>query len=276
MTQQQETVAPVDGLMAFETVALTDVGCKRTLNEDSHLSLPEAGLWLVADGMGGHTAGDFASQTIVKEMQTVGIPMGAMDLRARFMARLTRANAMIQTQTEALGGGTIGSTIAALMVHQDHFACIWSGDSRVYRLRRQKLTRVTRDHTEVQELLDAGSITAEQAEQWPRKNVITRAIGVTPQPECDMIEGALADGDIFLLCSDGLTEYFEDDELASVLTAGVAHQMSSLTELCEGLIDTALSRGGKDNVTVILVRCFTRGLPGFAVDGEYPELRGSV
>lgn len=257
--------------MAFETSTLTDVGCVRSLNEDSLLGMPEAGLWLVADGMGGHTAGDYASQTIVAEIGTVGVPTGAMDLRARFMDRLTQANARIQAHAASLGGGTIGATVAALLVHQDHFACIWSGDSRVYRMRGDKLTRVTRDHTEVQALLDTGSITPEQAEAWPRKNVITRAIGVTEQPECDIVEGALADSDVFLLCSDGLTEYFDDAELAEVLYSGMSGTLDKMTR---HLVDTALARGGKDNVSVVLVRCEELTLPGLAIEGEYPELRG--
>jgi serine/threonine protein phosphatase PrpC len=267
----EETVTPTDGIMAFETCTRTDVGCVRKLNEDSLLGLPESGLWLVADGMGGHTAGDFASQTIVAEMETVGLPSGAMDLRARFMHRLTRANTRIQAQAVKMGRGTIGATVAALLIQQDHFACIWSGDSRVYRMRGKKLTRVTRDHTEVQALLDAGSITPEQAETWPRKNVITRAIGVTELPECDMVEGTLADGDVFLLCSDGLTEYFEDPELAEVLYEGADFPLEGM---CAHLVGTALARGGKDNVSVVMVRCQKLDYPGFAVDGEYPELRG--
>lgn len=269
MTDRQ--VIAADEMMWFETSTRTDVGCVRTLNEDSVLSSPDKGLWVVADGMGGHTAGDFASQTIVHELGTVGLPTGAMDMRARFMARLTAANTRIQDHAAELGTGTIGSTVAALLIQQDHFACIWSGDSRVYRMRGDQLTRVTRDHTEVQALLDSGAITPEEAENWPRKNVITRAIGVTELPECDMVEGALLEADVFLLCSDGLTEYFEDAELADVLYTGLA---GSLEPLCDQLISMALLRGGKDNVSVIMVRCHKAGFPALAVEGEYPEFRG--
>lgn len=271
MTKQQ--VIAADEMMSFETTVRTDVGCVRKLNEDSVMSAPASGLWVVADGMGGHTAGDFASQTIVKELETIGFPTGAMDMRARFMARLTWANSLIQDHAAALGNGTIGSTVAALLIQQDHFACIWSGDSRVYRMRGDQLTRISRDHTEVQALLDTGAITAQQAEDWPRKNVITRAIGVTPTPECDMVEGALLENDVFLLCSDGLTEYFEDAELADVLYTGLT---GSLEPLCDQLVSMALLRGGKDNVSVIMVRCHKAGFPAFAVDGEYPELRGEL
>jgi serine/threonine protein phosphatase PrpC len=267
----KKQVIASDEMMSFETTIRTDVGCVRKLNEDSVMATPASGLWVVADGMGGHTAGDFASQTICKAMDTVGHPTGAMDLRARFMSRLTDANTRIQDKAAELGGGTIGSTVVALLIQQDHFACIWSGDSRIYRMRGDQLTRITRDHTEVQALLDTGAITAQQAEDWPRKNVITRAIGVTELPECDMVEGALLEGDVFLLCSDGLTEYFEDPELADVLYTGLA---GSLEPLCDQLVSMALLRGGKDNVSVIMVRCHKAGFPAFAVDGEYPEFRG--
>ncbi len=266
-------VMATDEMMSFETTKRTDVGCVRTLNEDSVMAAPASGLWVVADGMGGHTAGDFASQTICEELGTVGQPTGAMDLRARFMARLTRANKTIQSKAAELGSGTIGSTVVALLIQQDHFACIWSGDSRIYRMRGDQLTRLTRDHTEVQALLDTGAITAEQAEDWPRKNVITRAIGVTELPECDMVEGALLDGDVFLLCSDGLTEYFEDAELADVLYSGLT---GSLEPLCDQLISMALLRGGKDNVSVVMVRCHKVGFPALTIEGDYPEFRGEL
>lgn len=257
-------------IYTFETVTRTDVGCVRKINEDSLLALPESGLWLVADGMGGHAAGDFASQSIVGEMNTVGIPDGAVDLRARFMDRLARANTQILNHAADLGSGTIGSTIASLMVQQGHYACIWSGDSRVYRLRGGVLTQCTRDHTEVRTLLDNGTITPAEAENWPRKNVITRAIGVAVEPECDMIEGTLADRDLFLICSDGLTEYYHDDELEREMV----RLGRSLEDMCDHLIATALERGGKDNVSVVAVRCHQSPWPEFEADGVFPEFGG--
>lgn len=255
---------------AFETVERTDVGCVRKINEDSMLALPASGLWVVADGMGGHAAGDFASQSIVAEIETVGIPDGAVDLRARFMDRLSRANKRILAHAADLGGGAIGSTIASLMVQQGHYACIWSGDSRVYRLRGNVLTQCTRDHTEVRTLLDNGTISPAEAEAWPRKNVITRAIGVTPEPECEMVEGTLADQDLFLICSDGLTEYYHDDELEREM---VRYQ-HDLGKLCDLLVATSLERGGKDNVTIVVVRCRQAQWPEFEAEGMFPEFGG--
>ncbi|QUJ78118.1 serine/threonine-protein phosphatase [Sulfitobacter albidus] len=256
----------------FVTASRTDIGCVRKINEDSLLALPDAGLWLVADGMGGHAAGDFASQTIVSQMETIGVPTGAVDLHARFAQRLAQANRLIFDHARELGGGTIGSTLAALMVQQGHFACIWSGDSRVYRLRGGVLTRCTRDHTEVRTLLENGTITPEEAENWPRKNVITKAIGVTAEPDCEMAEGPLADGDTFLICSDGLTEYFQDEALErQMVDAG-----RDLEGLCDRLIAHALASGGKDNVSVVAVRCRQEPWPQMQADGVFPEFVGSL
>ena len=256
---------------AFESAALTDIGRVRKVNEDAFLVLPDSGVWLVADGMGGHAAGDFASEAVVKEISTVGVPGGAVDLRARFMDRLNHANARILDHAAHLGNGTIGTTVAALLMQQGHYACIWSGDSRVYRMRGGVLKMTTRDHTEVSALLDAGSITAAEAEAWPRKNVITRAIGVTDEPECDMIEGRLADDDLFLLCSDGLTEYFRDNELERV----IREKSDALDAMCKWLVQEAIDRGGRDNITVVAVRCRQTEPPDFEADGPYPELGGS-
>lgn len=233
----------------FETGQATDVGCHRQVNEDNFLSRPDYGLWVVADGMGGHAAGDFASLTIVQELNSVGVPASADDLRARFMERLTRANEIILQHAAQIDRGTVGATVVSLLVHGDDFACIWSGDSRVYLLRSGHMVQQSRDHTEVRALLDAGTITVEEAENWPRKNVITRAIGVTPQPECEFVAGKLKVGDVFILCSDGLTEHLSDDEIAQH-AAGLSAQ-----EACDAMVRETLARGARDNVTVISMRC---------------------
>jgi len=239
-------------LFGMETGQASDVGRIRQINEDSFLTRPESGLWVVADGMGGHAAGDFASQRIVQELYTTGIPASGDDLQARVMERDYRANDAILAHAAELGTGTIGATLVALLVFGDAYAAIWSGDSRIYRLRGTEFTQVTRDHTEVQMLLDSGAITQEDAENWPRKNVITRAIGVTDVPECDVTGGILEHGDRFLLCSDGLTEHVEDHEIAHILGAE-RPQMD-----CDRLIDMTLQRGARDNVTIVAVE-FTEG-----------------
>ncbi|KIN75141.1 putative serine/threonine phosphatase [Sulfitobacter noctilucae] len=233
----------------FETGQASDVGCQRHVNEDSFLSRPDCGLWVVADGMGGHAAGDFASQTIVRELNSIGMAASLEDLHARFDERLSRANDLIRTHAADLDGGVIGATVAALLIHETQFACVWSGDSRVYVLREGKLIQQSQDHTEVRMLLDAGSITEQEAENWPRKNVITRAVGVTDTPNCEVILGEVQVGDAFLICSDGLNEHLEDSDIVGILLNHAPQ------DACAALIAETVRRGARDNVTVIATIC---------------------
>ena len=212
--------------------------------------------------MGGHAAGDFASQTIVKELFSVGLAGSADDLQARFMERLGTANDKILTHAEELNQGAIGATVVALLIEGKDYACIWAGDSRIYRLRDGVMRQQTRDHTEVQSLLDAGSITPEEAAEWPRKNVITRAIGVSDVPDCDVMGDRLQLGDKFVLCSDGLTEHLDDDEIRHF----VFHNEPQ--EACDKMIATTLERGAKDNVTVVVLQCLPPVAPGPSDDIE--------
>jgi protein phosphatase len=236
----------------FETGAASHTGCVRNHNEDRFLVRPESGLWLVADGMGGHQAGDFASQAIADAASSVGIPGSAPDLQARFMDRLAMAHQEIRAQSARLGGATVGATLVTLLIYDVHCACIWAGDSRIYRMREGTYQQLTVDHTEVQELLRSGAITPEQAETWPRRNVITRAIGVFDQPSTEETRGGVDMGDIFLLCSDGLTEHVSDAEMADIISRHTAQ------DSCNQLIDLTISRGARDNVTVVVVRCLKR------------------
>jgi len=242
----------IETAFLFETGAGSDTGVVRDHNEDAFLDLGEAGVWVVADGMGGHEAGEFASAAIRDAVASVGRAVSAPDLQARFMDRLARAHTTIQAQSHRLGGATVGATVVALLVFDRHFVCIWSGDSRIYLLRQGQFRQVTMDHTEVNELLRNGAITPDQALTWPRRNVITRAIGVHARPMTDEVAGALMHGDTFLLCSDGLTEHVLDAEMCDALTR-MAPQ-----EACNHLIGLTLARGARDNVTVMVVRCLDR------------------
>lgn len=242
----------IDIPFQFETGAASHTGRVRNHNEDSYMVSPEVGVWLVADGMGGHSAGDFASRTIAESISSIGRPVSAPDLQARFMDRLHRAHMAIQQQSQRLNGATVGATLVALLTFDRHFACIWSGDSRIYLMRHGQFAQVTVDHTEVNELLRTGAITEEQAASWPRRNVITRAIGVADRPMTDERNGGLVHGDTFLLCSDGLTEHIEDSEMAEILARSTAQ------DACNRLVEMTLERGARDNVTVVIVRCHER------------------
>ena len=238
------------GGFRIQSEGASDPGKVRKLNEDSYLMKPEIGLWVVADGMGGHDAGDFASQTLVAELDKIEETSTAPALLTAMEQHVIRANTMMREAADKAGGGSvIGCTLAALVIFEDAYACVWSGDSRVYRVRYNRIEQITRDHTEAQELLDRGTITAEEARNWPRKNVITRAIGVFDEPELEMVQGRVEHGDVFVICSDGLTEHVEDDEIERfALRRPIGHAVDSM-------IATTLERGARDNVTVIQITC---------------------
>lgn len=235
----------------FETAEVSHTGLARDHNEDRVLSEPESGLWLVADGMGGHQRGDYASGMIVDTLRSIGRPTSAPDLQARFVDRLNRANDQIHAFART-NGATIGSTVVALLAYQQHFACVWSGDSRAYLVRDGNLSPMSRDHTEANELLDRGAITEEEAENWPRKNVITRAIGVGAEVRLDHTYGTLRPKDTFILCSDGLTAHVSDLEILEMAQRGAPQQA------CKAMLDLTLERGATDNTTVLVVRVYDK------------------
>jgi protein phosphatase len=232
----------------FDTAARTDVGKTRTHNEDNFLTRPEIGLWAVADGMGGHAAGDLASAAVVEELGRIALQGSAADLLKACETGLAEAHEKIRGIAAEKGVDVIGTTVVTLLTFGAHFACLWSGDSRVYLIRDGAITQVTRDHTEAQELVDRGVLTEAEARTWPRRNVITRAIGVFDAPELDLQHGDLLPGDIFVLCSDGLTAHVETEEIPSLVLQGDAQAA------CDQLIDLTLERGARDNVTVVVVR----------------------
>ncbi|MFV0301253.1 MAG: PP2C family protein-serine/threonine phosphatase [Paracoccus sp. (in: a-proteobacteria)] len=239
----------------FDSGSGSDTGCLREHNEDSLLSLPMAGVWVVADGMGGHQAGDVASGIITDEIESVGVPVSAQDQRARVSERLDRAHHRILAHSAEMGHVTVGATVVALLIHEAGFVCLWAGDSRIYLLRHGRLSRLTVDHSEAQELLSAGAISEEEARNWPRKNVITRAIGIHDGPNYETVTGSVQQGDVFLLCSDGLTEHLRDEELAETL----ANPLADAQQMADHLIGETLDRGARDNVTCIVVRCLPLG-----------------
>jgi protein phosphatase len=232
----------------FEAGAATHVGKLRQENEDSYLVASRSGVWAVADGMGGHAAGDLASHTVVEELERIAAPSSAAELLADCEARMVSANSRLKNIADQRGGAVIGTTVAVLLAYEEFFACVWSGDSRIYRIRGARIEQMSVDHTEVQQLVADGRLTAEEARTWPGRNVITRAIGVYDDPELEMIDGTLEPGDIFVICSDGLTNHVEDREILALATHNPPQRA------CDLLIDLTLDRGASDNVTVVLVR----------------------
>ena len=234
----------------FRTGARTDTGCVRAHNEDNIAALPQLGVWAVADGMGGHAAGDVASLIIVDELASLGIPVSAQDQRARVLERLDRAHHRITAFAEENGLKTVGATIAALLVYGGELSCIWAGDSRIYLWREGVLTPLTKDHSEVAQMIAAGSMTEVEARNSPRRNVITRAIGIGAAPRPEIVSGALRSGDRLLICSDGLTEHLGDDDLLQALSGSSPAEL-----LSEELIEMTRARGARDNVSVIVLDC---------------------
>lgn len=234
--------------VTFETGAATHVGKVRTRNEDSYLTKPEVGVWAVADGMGGHEAGDLASQTVVKALASIVPPHSASELLSQCESRMVFANSRLVDIARERGGILIGSTVAVLLTFNFHYACVWSGDSRIYLIRGGEIRQLSRDHTQVQELVEEGVLTPEEAQTFPGRNVITRAIGVSPEPELELTQGTLRPGDIFILCSDGLTSHVNDEEILAA--AGRARAQAA----ADALVALTLERGALDNVTVVIAR----------------------
>lgn len=223
----------------------TDPGRVRKYNEDAFLSNPELGLWLVADGMGGHESGEvasaIASRTILQSVQNgVSLPE-ALNLAHK---------AILQGVEDEEGRPGMGTTAVALRIQKHQYEIAWVGDSRAYLFWNGQLVQRSKDHTYVQFLVDSGSMTLEQAKNHPQKHAITRALGMPGQEDvkADQVTGQALAGARFLLCSDGLSGEVEDDQIAEILSRHPDNR-----EAVDQLVQAALDNGGGDNVTVILV-----------------------
>jgi serine/threonine protein phosphatase PrpC len=187
------------------------VGLRRKVNEDSVLVRADRGLCAVADGMGGHDAGDVASHMVTEGLQKLPIVYGLDQLVEQATLALTRVNQ--QLIALAAADRTIGSTIVGLAIADGEFRCFWAGDSRAYRVRGGQILQLSRDHSLVQKLIDAGMLDPSGAEDHPNANIVTRAVGAAEQLEVDTVGGDALPGDRFLLASDGLTRLVKDEEL---------------------------------------------------------------
>lgn len=232
----------------FDCATGTHEGRVRTRNEDALLCDPDHGLWVVADGMGGEAAGDHASATVIAAMTTVGRATSADDLLGRTQDRLNRAHRELVEYAREREARVVGAAVVVLLAFEEYVACVWSGDSRLYRLRENRIAQLSRDHNEVGELLARNVITRQEALNWTGRNAITRAVGVYDELEVEVLYGDLRPGDTFILCSDGLTLHVNDDEIRDIVVENAPRPAVA------ALIERALSRGGEDNVSVIVVR----------------------
>ncbi len=230
----------------WNSFGITNVGAVRKANEDAFLNRPDLGVWAVADGMGGHAAGDVASQIVVDRLAQLPANSSLSALIDAAEDRLLEANRKLLTLAMRQKERTIGSTVLALVARGRHAACLWAGDSRLYRIRGRRIEQMMQDHAMVEDLVASGLITREEAADHPQANRITRAIGAMPSLFMDIELFAVRPGDIYLLCSDGLYKELSNDEIVKTL--------NNNEQAVDKLIMFALERGARDNVTVVTVR----------------------
>jgi protein phosphatase/serine/threonine-protein phosphatase Stp1 len=245
-------------MTSFRSSGATHAGARRDHNEDRYVERPDLGLWAVADGAGGHSAGELASAITCEALHTIPPGLDAAELLDQVHHRLLAAHAAMREEAARRGPRTtIASTVAVLLVREAHFAVLWAGDSRAYLLRDGILTQLTRDHSLAQELVAAGALEASAAASHPRANIITRALGAGEELVLDKAVGDVLPGDRFLLCSDGLNKTLPNAEIVTLLAParGLAPT--------ERLIAAALARDADDNVTAVVAEAINPVAPGF-------------
>lgn len=233
---------PAAAVWRSRSVSRSDPGLARSRNEDNLVERPEVALWAVADGMGGHVGGDRASGLIRDLLQQVEPAEDTATYVARVRDSLERADAELRAR-----GTASGSAIVVLLAAGDRLACVWAGDSRVYRWRDGRLERLTRDHSLIEELVASGTLEPEAAHRHPLANRITRAVGVGEPLRLEVVHDRLRPGDRYLLSSDGLHGVITDAAIAGLLAE------SDLEAAADGLIAAVMQAGAPDNVTVVLV-----------------------
>lgn len=243
-------------------VARSDPGRVRRDNEDAVFVNARLGLAVLADGMGGHNAGEVASGMATTALsselehafnkQPADQPMCSMprmrEVMTNVIARTNAAIHMAARNNPRFAG--MGTTLVAVQFHDNRLIVAHVGDSRLYRFRGNTLAQLTRDHSQLQEQIDSGMITPEQARFAPNRNLVTRALGVDATVKAEVGEHAAIPGDIYLLCSDGLNDMVEDREIAALLTA----MSADLSRCAQQLIQMANEHGGRDNISVVLAR----------------------
>jgi protein phosphatase len=226
------------GRFRWRSAARTHPGLVRSANEDACLVRPERGLWAVADGMGGHAVGDLASRTVVAALDEVRPAAGLAQLVAGARERLRGANRRLRAEAAARNVPIIGSTVVVLAVHGGACGILWAGDSRLYLCRGGRLRLLTRDHRLETAFGTPGAF----------GSAVTRAVGAVDVLDLDGAAVEAQDGDVLMLCSDGLSDAVTDQEIACALVRG------DCTRAADTLVDLALARGGRDNISAVVVR----------------------
>jgi serine/threonine protein phosphatase PrpC len=232
-------------MSGYRTAMRTHVGHVRRLNEDSAMTLPERGLWAVADGMGGHQRGDLASSLVTARLAGIAPAANGRDLLRAVLGSLDGCHR--ELRAAATDGEICGCTVVVLLASEGRFACLWAGDSRLYALRAGRLLQLTHDHSVVQELIDSAEISPAAAREHPWRNRVTRAIGVGERLELEALQGEIQPGDRFLLCTDGLTGEVEDAVIDQALSTPV------IEDAADRLLALTLAKRARDNVTLVVV-----------------------
>ncbi|NNJ97217.1 MAG: serine/threonine-protein phosphatase [Gammaproteobacteria bacterium] len=232
----------------WTSTSRTHVGRVRELNEDACLEMSDRGLWAVADGMGGHAAGDVASRMVIDALRKARHPDSLSDLLNDVRHSLQKVNHQLTEEANRRRQQIVGSTVAVLLVFDQHCVSLWAGDSRIYRIRDGQLQQLTRDHSQIEELVARGVVSREEARKLPGSNAITRAIGVMDRVELDSEIHSIQEGDRFLLCSDGLYNEVSTEDIKRILA------LENCQESADRLLQSALEHGARDNVTLVVVR----------------------
>lgn len=231
----------------WRSAGASHVGTVRKINEDAYLDWPEIGLWMVADGMGGHDAGDVASRMIVDSFGDLPVPRSRDSFLEAILLRLQAVNADLRSYAAEHGMSIVGSTVALLFGYGSWFTCLWAGDSRIYQLRQGRLRQLTRDHSQIEEMANLGLLDKNQPEARSIGNVITRAAGAAESLAVDTITHKFQHGDCYLLCSDGLSNTVPDTEIAAILAENDCENSP------RALLYRALDHNARDNVTAVVV-----------------------
>ncbi len=240
----EANASSVGGAIAWNSASRTDVGRVRHINEDAFLDSQEQRLWVVADGMGGHSRGDYASSAVVAQLRAFPRQNSVLANLQDMEERLQVAHEKCRT---AFRKHRPGTTVAAMHAHGNHCFLLWAGDSRIYRLRDRELEQLTQDHSRAQEKFARGELTEQEMASHHSAHVLTRSVGAHRNLQLDMGYSPVQAGDRYLLCTDGLYNPVESGEICAALGRG------SPIDACESLVDLALERGGRDNITVVVV-----------------------
>jgi protein phosphatase len=237
----------VDHEFRWTSAARTDIGLVRSRNEDCLLEHPARGLWAVADGMGGHAYGDVASRMVVAALDTLPAPgpAGLQQSIAVALDHLRSVNGQLRAEASTRKVSMMGSTVVVLLACRGEAAYLWAGDSRIYLYRNARLQQLTRDHSQAEEFKAYGAALGVGA---PVSNGITRALGAADTIDIEHGTLQVRDGDLFLLCSDGLSNPVDEQGIAEALAAG------DCRAAVDELITKALANGGRDNISVVVAR----------------------